>query len=49
MAKVELLYFKAEAASALALAKLTNLMPGLIERHDFPDGEFKLKIGRAHV
>jgi ribose-phosphate pyrophosphokinase len=44
MADIGLLHFKAEAASALALAKLANLTPGLIERHDFPDGEFKLKL-----
>ena len=44
MADIDLLYFKAEGVSALALAKLANLTSRLIERHDFPDGEFKLKL-----
>lgn len=44
MAGVSLLYFKDEAVTALKLAKLAGLTPCLIERHDFPDGEFKLKL-----
>ena len=44
MAGASLLYFKSEAEAALKLAKLADLDPCLIERHDFPDGEFKLKL-----
>jgi ribose-phosphate pyrophosphokinase len=44
MTDVGLLYFKAETASALTLAEQAKRTPGLIERHDFPDGEFKLKL-----
>lgn len=44
MAAEQLLYFKSQASSAIVLAGLANLGPCLIERHDFPDGEFKLKL-----
>jgi ribose-phosphate pyrophosphokinase len=44
MAVTSLFYFKDEAGSALNLAELTGFSPCLIERHDFPDGEFKLKL-----
>lgn len=39
-----LLYFKDEASTALKLAELAGFSASLIERHDFPDGEFKLKL-----
>jgi ribose-phosphate pyrophosphokinase len=44
MAVTSLFYFKDEAGAALNLAELTGFSPCLIERHDFPDGEFKLKL-----
>ena len=42
-----LLYFEDEATPALKLAKLADLKPCLIGRHDFPDGEFKLQLPPA--
>jgi ribose-phosphate pyrophosphokinase len=39
-----LLYFEPQAQQAVSLAKLANLKPCLIKRHDFPDGEFKLQL-----
>ena len=39
-----LLYFGPQAQQAVPLAKLANLKPCLIKRHDFPDGEFKLQL-----
>ena len=47
MVDASLLYFKSEASAALNLARLANLNPQLIERHDFPDGEFKLQLPSA--
>lgn len=44
MAGASLLYFKDEANAALKLVELAGLTPCLIERHDFPDSEFKLKL-----
>ena len=44
MAVTTLLYFKDESDAALKLAELAGFAPCLIERHDFPDGEFKLKL-----
>ena len=44
MAVASLLYFKDESSTAMKLAELAGLAPCLIERHDFPDGEFKLKL-----
>lgn len=39
-----LLYFEEEHDAALRLCAATQLKPGLIERHRFPDGEIKLRI-----
>ncbi len=39
-----LLYFDDEAPFALRLADLAGLMPQVIERHRFPDGELKLRL-----
>lgn len=44
MENINLLYFERETKAALSLAKLTGYEPLLISRHDFPDGEFKLKM-----
>lgn len=39
-----LLYFDDETDSAMRLAKASGLVPALIERHRFPDGEIKLRL-----
>ena len=44
MQKAALLYFDSERKLALELAKLANFSPELITRHDFPDGELKLRL-----
>jgi ribose-phosphate pyrophosphokinase len=44
MANTALLYFQGEQQSAFNLADLTGYTPLLIERHDFPDMEFKLHL-----
>lgn len=44
MEKTSLLYFKNEETAAFSLARLADLDPQLITRHDFPDGEFKLQL-----
>lgn len=44
MAETALLYFERERKAALDLAHLAKLSPKLIARHDFPDGEMKLRL-----
>lgn len=44
MAETVLLYFERASKAALQLAYLAKLSPQLIVRHDFPDGEMKLRL-----
>lgn len=44
MTEIALLYFERERKTALELAHLAKLSPQLIVRHDFPDGEMKLRL-----
>jgi len=39
-----LLYFEDEASVALHLADVAGMVPQLVHRHRFPDGEFKLSL-----
>ncbi len=47
MVEAVLLYFESETKAALELARLANLSPQLIVRHDFPDGELKLRLSAS--
>jgi ribose-phosphate pyrophosphokinase len=44
MTDIALLFFDRERKMALDLAYLAKLSPQLITRHDFPDGEMKLRL-----